>query len=159
MKRLLMVLGLTVILTGAAFAQMARGATVFVNVKTLQLKSGTGFFAKNQGGPLAYGDQVTVVQVNGKWVEVRYSGRTTVSGWTASANLTTKRIVASNGTGSASAQEIAMAGKGFNEEVENAYKSSGNLNYAAVDATEALKVEESELYDFITEGHLSLGDK
>ncbi|MDR1374598.1 MAG: hypothetical protein LBJ24_06475 [Treponema sp.] len=158
MKKLLLVLGFTTVLGGVAFAQMGRGGTVYVNVKTLQLKSGTGFFAGKSGSPLVYGDQVTVLQVNGKWVEVRYSSRTTFSGWTNSSNLTTKRIVASGGTGSASAREVAMAGKGFNEEVENAYKSGGNLNYAGVDTIEAITVPENELYNFITEGRLVLGD-
>jgi uncharacterized protein YgiM (DUF1202 family) len=157
MKKLLMVLGL-VVLGGSVFAQMSRGGTVYVNVKSLQLKTGTGFFAGKSGSPLVYGDQVAVVQVNGKWAEVRYSGRTTFTGWTNSSNLTTKRVVASGGTGGASAREVAMAGKGFNEEVENAYKSNGSLNYAGVDTVEALSVPENELYSFITEGHLVAGD-
>jgi uncharacterized protein YgiM (DUF1202 family) len=158
MKRFLMVLGLAAVLAGTAFAQMSRGGTVYVNVKTLQLKSGTGFFAGKSGNPLAYGEQVTVLQVKGNWVEVQYRGRTIFTGWANSSNLTTKRVVASGGTGNASAKEVAMAGKGFNEEVENAYKSGGNLNYAGVDATEAITVPETELYNFITEGHLTLGD-
>jgi uncharacterized protein YgiM (DUF1202 family) len=158
MKRFLMVLGLAAVLAGAAFAQMSKGGTVYVNVKTLQLKSGTGFFAGKSGTPLVYGDQATVLQVKDKWVEVQYRGRTVFSGWTNSSNLTTKRVVASGGTGNASAKEVAMAGKGFNEEVENAYKSNGSLNYAGVDAAEAITVPESDLYNFITEGHLTMGD-
>ncbi|MDR3193139.1 MAG: hypothetical protein LBT87_08755 [Treponema sp.] len=158
MKRFLMVLGLSIVLGGTVFAQMSRGGTVYVNVKTLQLKSGTGFFAGKSGTPLVYGDQAAVLQVKGKWVELQYRGRTVFSGWTNSSNLTAKRVVAAGGTGGASAREVAMAGKGFNEEVENAYKSGGSLNYAGVDATEAITVPESELYSFITEGHLMLGD-
>jgi uncharacterized protein YgiM (DUF1202 family) len=158
MKRFLMALGLAAVLAGTAFAQLSRGGTVYVNVKNLQLKSGTGFFAGKSGSPLAYGDQITVLQVKGKWVEVRYSGRSSFSGWTNSSNLTTKRIVAAGGTGGASAREVAMAGKGFNEEVENAYKSSGSLNYAGIDAIEAVTVPENELYNFIIEGRLVLGE-
>jgi hypothetical protein len=152
-------LGLAVVLAGTAFAQMNRGGTVYVNVKTLQLKSGTGFFAGKSGTPLVYGDQATVLQVKGNWVEIQYRGRAAFSGWTNSSNLTAKRIVASGGTGNASAKEVAMAGKGFNEEVENAYKSNGDFNYAAVDAVEALTVPERDLYNFIVEGHLVLGDE
>jgi hypothetical protein len=158
MKRFVMIFGLTAVLAGTVFAQMSGGGTVYVNVKTLQLKSGTGFFAGKSGSPLAYGDQATVLQVKGKWVEVQYRGRAVFSGWTNSSNLTAKRIVASGGTGNASAKEVAMAGKGFNEEVENAYKSEGKLNYAGVDATEAITVSENDLYNFIIEGHLVPGD-
>jgi uncharacterized protein YgiM (DUF1202 family) len=158
MKRFIMIFGLAAVLAGTVFAQMNRGGTVYVNVKTLQLKSGTGFFAGKSGTPLAYGEQVMVLQVKGKWVEVQYRSRSAFSGWTNSSNLTAKRIVASGGTGSASAKEVAMAGKGFNKEVENAYKRNGRFNYAAVDAVEAVTVSERDLYNFITEGRLSLGD-
>jgi hypothetical protein len=158
MKRFIMIFGLAAVLAGTVFAQMNRGETVYVNVKTLQLKTGTGFFAGKSGTPLAYGDQATVLQVKGNWVEVQYRGRSPFSGWTNSSNLTAKRIVASGGTGSASAKEVAMAGKGFNKEVEDSYKKNGKFNYAAVDAVETVTVPEGDLYNFITDGRLSLGD-
>jgi uncharacterized protein YgiM (DUF1202 family) len=158
MKKFMMLLGLTVILTVTAAAQVSRGQTVYVTAKSLALKSGTGFFARTVG-TLGYGNEVTVLQTNGKWAEVRYSGRPAITGWTAQTNLTTKRIVATGGTGSTSSREVAMAGQGFNEEVEIAYKGSHNLDYAAVDATEAITVSEDELLSFITEGRLSMGDE
>jgi uncharacterized protein YgiM (DUF1202 family) len=153
-----MLLCLTAILTATAVAQVSKGQTAYVTAKSLALKSGTGFFAKTVG-TLNYGDAVSVLQVNGKWAQVQSGGRTGISGWVAQTNLTTKRIVATGGTGSASSREVAMAGKGFNEEVENAYKGSHNLNYAAVDVTEANTVSEDELLRFITEGRLSQGDE
>jgi uncharacterized protein YgiM (DUF1202 family) len=158
MKKIFVLLGLCLLIAGTVSAQVVKGGTLYAAAKTVPLKSSTGFFAKTNG-TLSYGDSVTVLQVNGKWVEVRYSGRSAISGWTQSANMSAKRILASSGTGSASASEIAMAGKGFNQEVENAYKSEGkNLDYRAVDGVEAIKVAEQDLYNFITEGHLSLGD-
>ncbi|GHV10808.1 hypothetical protein FACS189491_00960 [Spirochaetia bacterium] len=158
MKKFFVLLGLSLLIAGAVSAQVARGGTLYAATKTVQLKSSTGFFAKTNG-TLAYGDVVTVLQVKGKWVEVRSNSRSALTGWTQSANLSAKRVLASSGTGSASASEIAMAGKGFSEEVENAYKAEGkDLNYGAVDATEAIKVTEQDLYNFITEGHLLLGD-
>jgi hypothetical protein len=142
---------------GGLSAQFAKGAVVYAAVKTVALKSGTGFFAGTRG-TLAYGDQATVLQIKGKWAEIRSAAKS-ASGWTASSNLTAKRIVAGGGTGSASASEIALAGKGFSEEVENAYKAEGSLNYAGVDRTEAQKVPEEELLNFLTEGRLSTGDQ
>jgi hypothetical protein len=53
---------------------------------------------------------------------------------------------------------VALAGKGFNQEVENAYKSGGSLNYGDVDKTEAITVTPDELYAFITEGRLNTGE-
>jgi hypothetical protein len=157
MKRIIVLLIFGVFVAGGLSAQFAKGATVYAAAKTVTLKSGTGFFAGTRG-TLAYGDQATVLQVNGKWAEIRSAAKS-INGWTAVSNLTTKRIVATGRAGSASASEIALAGKGFSEEVENAYKAEGNLNYTGVDRTEAQTVSEEELLNFLTEGRLSMGDK
>ncbi|GHV95235.1 hypothetical protein AGMMS50293_15550 [Spirochaetia bacterium] len=155
MKKLIITLALCALVAGAAAAQVSRGGTLWVAAKTVSLKSSTGFFAKTQG-TLSYGDQVTVLQVSGKWVEVRSASNK--SGWTASSNLSAKRIAAGS-TNNASASEVALAGKGFNQEIENAYKAGGKLNYTDVDKTEALIVSEDDLYKFLVDGHLSMGDQ
>jgi uncharacterized protein YgiM (DUF1202 family) len=157
MKKIVFAVVLCAAFTAAVFGQASKGGTMYVATKTLALKSGTGFFASTRG-KLEYGTQVTVLQINGKNAEVRSVGGTVVTGWTATANLSAKRIV-TGATANASANEVALAGKGFNEEVENAYKSGGKLNYADVDIAELQQVPTQELYDFIVEGHLSLGDK
>jgi uncharacterized protein YgiM (DUF1202 family) len=156
MKRLWVLAIFGLVLTGAVSAQFARNSTAYVAVKTVKLKSSTGFFAGTRG-TLSYGAQVTVLQTKGKWVEVRSGAQSSLSGWVNSSNLTTRRILATGSTTSASANEIALAGKGFNEEVENAYRAGGELNYADVDQTETQQVSEEELYTFLTEGHLSVG--
>jgi hypothetical protein len=157
MKKIFCIFFFSLLIAGTAAAQVSRGGTLYAAAKSVALKSSTGFFASTRG-TLVYGDQVTVLQVSGKWVEVRSASNSSLSGWTSSANFSAKRIVAGN-TSSASAQEIALAGKGFNEEVENAYKAGGKLNYTDVDKTETLTVPDEELYSFLTEGRLSLGDK
>jgi hypothetical protein len=157
MKRVLILVSFAFFLTGAAAAQVSRGNTAYVTAKTIQVKSSTGFFAGSRG-TLSYGAQVAVLQVNGKWAEIRSAGSPSITGWIASSNLTTRRITASGAGTSASAGEIALAGKGFNEEVENAYKAGGDLNYADVDKTETLQVSQEDLYAFVTEGHLAAGE-
>jgi len=156
MKKILVVCMALFVVASALQAQAAKGGTMYVAAKTVELKSSTDFFASAKG-TLAYGAVVTVLQVNGKWAEVRSSGGSPVSGWTTVANLSAKRIVSGATTG-ATANEVALAGKGFNQEVENTYKAGGKLNYADVDRAEALKVPKQELRNFIVEGHLSLGD-
>lgn len=148
------------VVAAALQGQAAKGGTMYVAAKSIELKSSTGFFASAKG-TLAYGAAVTVLQINGKWAEVQSSANASVSGWTAVANLSAKRIVSTGGTtaGGATASEVALAGKGFNQEIENAYKAKGRLNYADVDRTEAQKVSKKELQDFIVAGHLSQGDK
>ena len=157
MKKIIVFCVLCCCITSAAVAQVSKGGTLWAAAKSVALKSSTGFFAKTQG-TLAYGEQVTVLQVSGKWVEVRSTAKSSISGWTASANLSAKRITASGNTGSASASEIGLAGKGFNQEVENVYKSDGKLNYADVDKTESIAVSQDDLQKFLTDGRLSTGE-
>lgn len=157
MKKLVILLIMSFAVTGFAAAQVARGGTLWVSIKTATLKSGTGFFASNRG-TLNYGDQVTVLQVNGKFVEVRSAANSSLTGWTASANLSAKQVVSGN-TASVSSRETALAGKGFNQEVEDSYKSqTRNVNYADVDRVEATTVREADLRRFLEEGRLSMGD-
>jgi uncharacterized protein YgiM (DUF1202 family) len=156
LKKAIMLWCVAVLLTAAAGAQVRQGQTVYINAKSVALKSGTGFFARTVG-TLQYGDTVTVLQTNGKWVELRSGSR--VSGWTAQTNVTTKRIAATGGSGAASSREVAMAGKGFNEEVEQVYRESSGIDYSGVDAVEALRVSDDDLLRFITEGRLSMGDE
>ena len=156
MKKVLITFCLALLITGFAAAQAA-GSTMYVAVKTVDLKSSTGFFASNRG-KLEYGDRVTVIRVNGRFVEVRSAANTSVTGWTATANLSSRQVV-SGTTGTATAREVALAGKGFNQEVEQSYKNQQrNLNYADVDRVEAITVREADLRRFLEEGRLSMGD-
>lgn len=157
MKRVLFLLILSLFITGLAAAQIKAGGTLYVSVKSVTLKSGTGFFSSAKGN-LTLGDQVTVVQVQGKNVEVRSAKNSNIAGWTSSANFSTRQIV--SGTSStATAKEVALAGKGFSQEVEQSYKNQQkNLNYADVDRVEAINIKENELKRFLEEGSLKMGD-
>jgi len=155
MKKLFILFALTILVSGALFAQISKGGTAWVAVKSAPVKSSTWFFASTRG-TLDIGAQVTVLQVSGSWAEIRSDSNSSLSGWTSVNNLSSKRIV-SSGTG-ASASEVALAGKGFNQEVENSYKTEGNLNYADVDKTEAITVSQDDLYKFVVDGHLVTGE-
>ena len=157
MKKLIGFSILILAIAGFAMGQVSRGQTAWVSARTITLKSSTGFFAANRG-TVSYGDQVSVLQVSGRWAEVRTIRTPAITGWMPSANLSTRRIVSSPSTGSATASEVALAGKGFDRDIENAYKTGGNLNYADVDRTEAITVSQDQLLRFITEGRLSRGD-
>ncbi|GBU26598.1 hypothetical protein R84B8_00108 [Treponema sp. R8-4-B8] len=157
MKRSVFIFCLILFVTGFAAAQVKAGGTLYVSIKTLTLKSGTGFFASNRG-TLNYGDRVTVIRVNGKFVEVKSAANSSLTGWAATANLSAKQIVTGN-TSTATAKEVSIAGKGFNQEVENSYKNQkSNLNYADVDRAEAIKSREDDVKRFLEEGRLRMGD-
>ena len=58
--------------------------------------------------------------------------------------------------GSASAEEVTLAGKGFNAQVEKSYgaKNGAAVNFAAVNAMERRSVDELSLFDFLRAGGL-----
>jgi len=155
MKKLFVFICLAFLGSGILFAQISNGGTAWISTKSAPLKSSTWFFA-GTNGTLQMGAKVTVLQVNGNWAQVRSADNSSLSGWTSVNNLSARQIVAS-GTG-ASASEIALAGKGFNQEVENSYKTEGDLNYDGVDQTEAITVSQDDLYNFVVDGRLNTGE-
>jgi uncharacterized protein YgiM (DUF1202 family) len=156
MKRSLFVFCIILFAAGFASAQAKKGGTMYVAVKTAALKASTGAFAGTTG-TLEYGEKVTVIQIDGKNAEIKSTANPSITGWIAVANLSAKQIV--TGTSStASAKEISLAGKGFNQEVENAYKSKGKVNYADVDKVETQSVKEADLKKFIADGRLAAGE-
>ena len=69
------------------------------------------------------------------------------------------RTFAASGRGAASgrtsADEVSLAGKGFNPQVEAGYRKSGkNLNYTAVDEILKYTVSEKSLETFVLQGGL-----
>jgi uncharacterized protein YgiM (DUF1202 family) len=154
MKHVIIIVLFCLCVTGL-YAQKV-GDTLYVNVNSANLKSSTGFFASTTG-KVAYGNDVRVLAINGKWTQVRTASN--VTGWIAGSSLTTKRISTQGNTANASAQEIALAGKGFSPEVESEYKKNGeNVNYDAVDKMENADIPEMDLLAFIDEGRLSRGE-
>lgn len=156
MKRYRMGILVSILLIGSSTAQGIPGSTMYVAVKTVSLKAATGFFAAEQG-TLPYGQAVTVLQEKGKWLEVQ-AAQLSLQGWVASSHLTSKRILSSGTRTSASTQELALAGKGFSEEVETLYRQEGGLDYDAIDDMENLRVSAADLYRFLLDGHLVRGE-
>ena len=107
-KKVLLLFVLTLLFSGALFAQIKSGSSAWVSSKTVDLKSSTGFFASTVG-KLALGDEVSVLQISGSKAEVRSVTNSNLRGWTATSNLSARRIVAS-GTG-ASASESPLRGR------------------------------------------------
>ena len=138
-------------LLSPAFSQ-AVGTTMYVAVRSAELRSSSGFFGSTVGN-LDLGDAVTVIQDNGKWMEIR--AENALSGWIAATSLSPRRVTGE--THSATAREIALAGKGFSRDVEAEYRENG-LDYSMVDAMENLIISKEELLQFINDGRLSRGE-
>ena len=107
---------------------------------------------------LAYGDQVTVLEEQGGWNKVSFPGKG--EGWMHSSALSSKKIIlkagAANVAQTADSKELALAGKGFNKQVESEFRAKNpNLNFTWVDKTEAMKISSHEMQRFLREGGVS----
>lgn len=108
-----------------------------------------------------YGSQVMVLEERGAWKRVSL-GSGKKQGWMHNTALTNKRIALKAGQSnvgtSVTRDEIALAGKGFSEEVEAQYrKSNKNLDYTWINKMEATKVSQEQMEDFMSSGRLTLG--
>jgi len=142
---------------GAAFAadQMS------VTVQQTPVRDKPSFLGKIFG-TLKYVDRVTVLDQpagsSKSWLWILGpDGK--LKGWVSVSALTTKKIELAAGSANvqqgASSGEVALAGKGFNEEVEKQYKQDGKLDYSQVDKMQNITVSPDQLSTFIAEGGLS----
>ena len=128
--------------------------TMSVQIKEGQMRS-TPSFLGGIVARLSYGEMVEILQDQGNWKKVAARGGT--QGWMHASALTTKRIVLKAGAGdvqtSATSGEIALAGKGFSEEVEKQYKKlNRNLDYTWVDRMERFQVTPEQMQAFLRQG-------
>ena len=106
-----------------------------------------------------YGDQLEILGDLKDWIHVKFREQ---KGWIHKSSLTSAKfnlrtIFVGTSSPSATHDEVALAGKGFNPEVERGYKKSHpEMNYALVDEVESYDVENDSLYDFITRGGLRI---
>lgn len=129
-----------------------------VQVKTGSLRDSPSFLGKVVA-PVNYGDRVAVVSEQGEWRQVRAAAGAT--GWIHSSALTEKKVVLSSAgqTGtSASGDELALAGKGFNAQVEGEFKKNNkDVDFSWVDKMEKIKIAGSEIVAFFKGGQVAPG--
>ncbi len=130
--------------------------TMSITIKEAQVRSSPSFLGKIVA-VLPYGAQIEVQERAGDWVKMELpSGY----GWIHSSALSRKKIVLSAGEGGvetgASGEEIALAGKGFNEQVENQYQSEQHLDYTWVDRMEEFVITPEQAVEFLDKGTLRL---
>ena len=146
---------LLLVWAAAGLGAQSRGSTMYVAVKTAELKVNPRFFA-DVSRRLSLGEALTVLRSGNGWVEVVSAADESVRGWVSLNALSSRRVIPTART--ASAEEVAMAGKGFSAEIEEIYKSTVTADYSAVDAMEELTVSGAELYTFMSAGRLETGE-
>lgn len=125
-----------------------------VQVRTGQLRARPSFLGPKVA-EVEYADKVTILSERGPWREV-----TTAAGqigWMHMSSLSDRQLTLVSGdaeaASGASGEEIALAGKGFNEQVENEYrKKNKDLDYSWVDRMEAMVVTPPEAEKFLAAG-------
>ena len=136
---------------------MTQYQTMSVQVQDGKLRADPSFLGKIIGA-VAYGDTVTVIRQQDPWCFV--STRTgQLTGWIHISALTEKEIVLRAGDANvqktASQREIALAGKGFNPEVEKEFKTRNpNLDFEWIDRMERIIVSDEEIRQFMKDGKL-----
>jgi uncharacterized protein YgiM (DUF1202 family) len=127
-----------------------------VQVQAGQVRSTPSYL----GGVVAtvgYGQPVEVVATQGAWHQVRTTDGK--DGWMHESALTAKRVSMQSGgavqTG-ASGDEMALAGKGFNKDVEAKFKAEhADADFTWVDRMATLKASASEIGRFVADGGLA----
>jgi uncharacterized protein YgiM (DUF1202 family) len=140
------------VLTATALA--AGPVAMSVQVKSGQLRDTPSFFGKVVA-PLNYGDRLQVTEQQGDWSKVSLPGGQT--GWVHNSALTKKKIALKAGDQNAqtvaSGDELALAGKGFNSDVEADFKAKNrNVDFTWVDKMEKIKVTPESKQEFLKEG-------
>ncbi len=103
-----------------------------------------------------YNDPLTILSRSGDWYKVSFRGVSGCihKGAVVAGSYTPGRSL--RGGGGASAEEVSLAGKGFNPRVEAAYKGRHpGLGFRDVDVVERFQVSEDALESFLRKGGLT----
>lgn len=140
-----------------ASAKSVNAETVTVITKQNAIRESCRFFSPVKA-TVHHNDVLEVISQSGDWYQVSFKGvqgcihKTAVE----KKSISLGKLVGSGGQ-STSGEEVALAGKGFNPQVEAAYKGQNpGLNFQAVNKIENYKVSENELMNFIERGKLNL---
>ena len=129
-------------------------ASLKVRVKSTKLRRSPKFYASTMA-TLRYGESLEKLSQQDGWIQAKTSAGAT--GWIHSSAVTAPKFSLTAGRTAqeeTSADEVALAGKGFNEQVEQEYRKSTELDYTWVDRMDQIKVTEAEMERFFREGKL-----
>ena len=137
-----------------AAVAVAATETVTVIVQKTSIRRDRQFYAPTVA-EAALGEAFTVLAREKGWVKV---GTGSGEGWLHESAVTAKKVAASSqgpAGGKVADEDIALAGKGFNPQVESEYrKRNPQADFAAVDRMERLGAADKALVSFIADGNL-----
>jgi uncharacterized membrane protein len=105
-----------------------------------------------------YGDKVKTKELQKNWYKIELPDKDEI-GWVHSSALTKKQVIMKAGDNEvkkyASSEDVVLAGKGFNDRVEENYKNDSQLDFSLVDEMEQYNVPIDELDRFLIDGGFS----
>lgn len=130
---------------------------LIVKVQSTYLRKEPKFYASTLAA-LRAGESVVKLASQGDWYKVKTAGG--LEGWLHASAVQSKKVdlVAMDKSlqTKASADEVALASKGFNEQVEKEYKSKNkDVDFAWVDKMLKIKISPEQLRKFLQEGKLA----
>ena len=135
-------------------------SSLYVNVRESKLRLDPQFWAPTVAS-LPYGTKLAALGVGSKdnqWLKVRLDSN---EGYVHTSAVTKRRVVlGSAGVGAGDKVDpnnVVLAGKGFNSQVEKSYASSKGLDFKSVDEVEQYQVNSAEGAAFVKSGKLSEG--
>lgn len=145
-------------LAAAAAAFAADPTQMSVKVKETQVRATPHPLGKILA-VLQYCDRVNILEQQKGWVRVSLPARK-IEGWVSASAVQPREIVLTAGSEDVkkrvSSGEVQLAGKGFNAETEQQYKTETNLDFSWVDKMEGFVVSTDEIVLFLGQGGLTL---
>jgi hypothetical protein len=131
--------------------------TLIIKIQTTNLRKEPKFYGQTTA-VLKAGDSLEKIGVQDGWVQVRTPNGQV--GWIHSSAVETPKfnLLASNKglKPQASANEVALASKGFNKQVEENYRAKhGEISFVWVDKMLKLRVLPSQMESFLKKGKLA----
>ncbi len=149
MQRLLKISVVVLLMPVSAFA-----TSLSIQVEEGQVRSTPSFLGEIVD-KVIYGESVELVKEQGPWRMVNTKRK---PGWIHQSAVSESKVELVPGSDvneGASGKEIALAGKGFNPEVESAYKAEHQqISFAWVDNMEKFTVNNADIEQFIKQGGL-----
>lgn len=154
-KRIL-ICTIAILLTGG-FAAFAASPDRQIQLREAQLRESPSYLSRIMT-VIPYGQTVTILKEQSGWAEVITEDQS-FTGWLHQSALTKRKLQLAaadrNAELSVSSEEQALAGKGFNSQVESEFKErNGSAAFAIVDEMERLKVPYDQIIAFLNEGGL-----
>lgn len=130
------------------------GESMYIQQKQAPIKEIPSFLGKTVV-TCKYGDTLQVIAEEKEWVQVQFG---TKKGWIHSTSVTKQKIVMNSSVdapSSVTSNEVMLAGKGFNQQVEGEYrKQNPKARFDLVDKMERRTISPQQVDTFVKNGAL-----